>query len=77
MERDEGHGRVAVVTGGASGIGLATASVLASRGWRAIPFDVSDEDATEQAFAVIDRGWLAAARLSTYGGVPPARARSA
>lgn len=42
MERDEGRGRVALVTGGASGIGLATAGVLAGRGWRAV---ISDIDA--------------------------------
>ncbi len=38
--RDEGRGRVAVVTGGASGIGLATAGVLAERGWRVVIADL-------------------------------------
>ena len=42
MERDEGRGRVALVTGGASGIGLATAGVLAARGWRVV---IGDRDA--------------------------------
>ena len=42
MERDEGKGRVALVTGGASGIGLATAAVLKDRGWRVV---IADRDA--------------------------------
>jgi NAD(P)-dependent dehydrogenase (short-subunit alcohol dehydrogenase family) len=75
MERNEGRDRVAVVTGGASGIGLATAQVLIDRGWRVVisdvnadgaqeaarslgahaaPFDVTDEDATRNAFADIE-----------------------
>lgn len=42
-DRDEGRGRVAVVTGGASGIGLATAGVLAERGWRVVIGDLDGE----------------------------------
>ena len=42
MERDEGRGRVAMITGGASGIGLATAEVLIQRGWRVV---LADRDA--------------------------------
>lgn len=48
MERDEGRGRVALVTGGASGIGLATAGVLAERGWRVV---IGDLDAARSAEA--------------------------
>lgn len=43
MERDEGRGRIAVVTGGASGIGLATAQVLIQRGWRIVISDINAE----------------------------------
>jgi NAD(P)-dependent dehydrogenase (short-subunit alcohol dehydrogenase family) len=48
MTRDEGRGRVALVTGGASGIGLATAGVLVERGWRVV---ISDIDAEKCAAA--------------------------
>ncbi|MFC4167606.1 SDR family NAD(P)-dependent oxidoreductase [Teichococcus aestuarii] len=49
MTRDEGRGRVALVTGAASGIGLATAEVLAARGWRAVLADVNLEAARAAA----------------------------
>jgi len=42
-QRDEGRGRVAVVTGGASGIGLASAQVLAERGWRTVIVDLDPD----------------------------------
>lgn len=48
MERNEGRGRVAVVTGGASGIGLATAQILVERGWRVVVSDIN-ADAAHQA----------------------------
>ena len=48
--RNEGRGRVALVTGGASGIGLATAAVLAGRGWRVVVNDL-DEDRCREAAA--------------------------
>lgn len=41
-ERNEGRGRLAVVTGGASGIGLATAGVLTERGWRVVIGDLDE-----------------------------------
>jgi NAD(P)-dependent dehydrogenase (short-subunit alcohol dehydrogenase family) len=47
-DRDEGRGRIAVVTGGASGIGLATATVLAGRGWRVVISDL-DQGRCEEA----------------------------
>lgn len=48
IERNEGRGRVAVVTGGAGGIGLATARVLVDRGWRVVISDI-DADASHEA----------------------------
>ena len=41
--RDEGRDRIALVTGGASGIGLATAGVLSQRNWRVVIADINAE----------------------------------
>ena len=52
MARDEGRGRLALVTGGASGIGLATAGVLAERGWRVVAADVDFARCEAQAAGI-------------------------
>ena len=43
MKNSQGRGRIAVVTGGASGIGLATARVLIERDWRVVISDINVE----------------------------------
>lgn len=57
MEQAKGSGRVAVVTGGAMGIGAETAEQLASRGYHVVLADI-DKGAAEQT----------AGRLSETGG---------
>ncbi|MEU5041698.1 SDR family NAD(P)-dependent oxidoreductase [Streptomyces griseorubiginosus] len=47
MSRSELHGLTAVVTGGASGIGLATAQLLAARGARVACLDLTPEQVPE------------------------------
>ena len=58
-----GDDRVAVVTGGASGIGLATAELLASNGWKLAIFDIGDRalEAIRQRMA--DRADMLVAKL--------------
>ncbi len=56
-ERDEGRGRVVVVTGGASGIGLASAAVLAGRGWRVVIGDLDIERCREAARPIGAEAW--------------------
>ena len=83
MARDEGHGRVALVTGGASGIGLGTATVLAERGWRVVIGDLDRARCAEAAgpigadvapFDVSDEGATKAAIDDIEGRVGPIEA---
>jgi NAD(P)-dependent dehydrogenase (short-subunit alcohol dehydrogenase family) len=52
MERNDGRGRTALVTGGASGIGLATAGVLVRRGWRVVVSDINAQANREAAASI-------------------------
>ncbi|MEH3148642.1 MAG: SDR family NAD(P)-dependent oxidoreductase [Methylobacterium frigidaeris] len=83
MERNEGRGRVALVTGGASGIGLAIAGVLAGRGWRTVISDIDADRAREVAgplgaeavpFDVADEAATEAAFAGIEGRIGPVEA---
>jgi NAD(P)-dependent dehydrogenase (short-subunit alcohol dehydrogenase family) len=50
------NGKVAVITGGASGIGRATADLLAQHGARVVIADVQDEQGEAAARAIAERG---------------------
>ena len=46
---DEGRGRIAIVLGGANGIGAATALLLARRGWKLVIADIDEAAAARTA----------------------------
>ena len=70
MERDEGRGRIALVTGGASGIGLATAEILMARNWRVV---IADRDAPRAEAEAVRLG----ADLAPFDVVDEAATRAA
>lgn len=51
MQSSEGEGRLAVVVGGAAGIGAATAQCLAAHGWRVVVADIALAEAEAEAVA--------------------------
>ena len=53
------HGKVAVVTGAASGIGESTAKVLAAAGASVVAADVDEGGATKTADAIVADGGVA------------------
>jgi len=58
----EFHGKVAVVTGGAGGIGRATAELLAAGGARVLVADVKDRDGRETVERIVGAGGIAGYR---------------
>ena len=56
MQKSEQSGSVVLVTGGASGIGLASAAILKTRGWQVVISDV-DPGRTEAAASDLQVGW--------------------
>ena len=52
-------GKVAIVTGGASGIGLATVERMAAEGGTVVITDVQDEKGQEAAQRLVDQGYKA------------------
>lgn len=53
-EPGEGRGRLAVVLGGANGIGAATAALLSRRGWRVVVADIDAQAAALTANTLVD-----------------------
>jgi NAD(P)-dependent dehydrogenase (short-subunit alcohol dehydrogenase family) len=58
---DSLNGKVAIVTGGGSGIGEARCSELARRGAQVIVADINADDAAQVAAAITDNGGQATA----------------
>lgn len=56
-----GAGQVAIVTGGARGIGIATATLFAQRGYVAVIADIDEAVATDAARGLTDAGLLSSA----------------
>lgn len=63
-------GRVAFVTGGASGIGAATCDVLARQGAAVAVLDIDEDGATQKAAELRDRGCRAEAFAVDLGSSP-------
>lgn len=71
MANNSPEGRVALVTGGASGIGLATAEVLLEAGWRvaAVDRDAKAVAALKEKLKPTERVYAAAADVCDEGGI--------